>query len=403
MSTPAHLLFEQVTSDADDKIDDRAQIDSLSHNLHKDPYNLDYETINPYVAYVEDRPPSPSDNDDYYQQVIQPFTAAVEAQKKQQNASFWNAIATQIKLFFLSGFFVFFSKIQWKTFTATAVIHYVTLPLAPLFESIEVIANIYQIAVSRETDIKLWISLVVNIIKLIGVGLAVGLLLAGMIATNALFATVGGAAFVFALGLKTLFHAGMALYHLAKSFNSNLSKLQKSDHRHEALNHFTGGVICAALTVSSAFVMLKGFMLMAIVGAAVSFAGAIAGIGLMYKDYKRKQIEKDKIAATVAEDTIVPHRIANQYDYNYSHNFTVRESPARPAGCCPRQNPFKGFVSSLMARFSSTSPAKVSANMKKKNDDLGNISYPAPINAIKLPAANNSANIDGLIRKNKNV
>ncbi len=379
MSTPTHLLFEQVSPRTED--DKKNQPQTYSNNAsgytfsHYDAH-ADGFSQTPFAVTRAD---SPDSNNKYYHDVTKPFEDAAKASIKQENATFWNKVAIQIKLFFYSGFFAFFSQIQWKTFTATTVVHYVTLPLAPIFESIEVISNIYQIAVSHKTDHKLWISLFVNLVKFAGIGVAVGLLLAGMIATSALFATIGGAAFVFALGLKTLFHVGMSLYHLVKSYNPTLSPFKKSDHLHESLNHFIGGVISAALTVCSAFVMLKGLLVMAVVGAAVSFAGAIVGIGLMFKDYKRKQNEKDKIAANFDENNLSQDKILAYDNFNYSLS---KSSQAR--SCCTWRNPFKGLMSGLMAQFSTTSPADLTAQ-KKKDDNYGNIRQPVPIQATALP------------------
>ena len=245
-----------------------------------------------------------------------------EREKSRQSAAWWGAFLTNVKLFFMTSLFTFFSQLNWKILFQTTYLHYVMLPIAVAFETFEVITDTIQLIKADKTDYKLWISLGVNILRLAGVSVAVGLILSGLAAASTLFATVAGVAFTAAVGVKTIYHVGMSVYSVAKSMSVEDAN-EKSDLRHEALKHAAGAGIAGTLGVCIGFVMLHASVVMAAVAGMVCLGGGIIGFELMSIDYlrKKKMVEQYNFSRDTTDSSHTTQKVISAL--NHKHDQSV--------------------------------------------------------------------------------
>ncbi len=363
MSTNAHFLFEEDT-------DTQSQPPAESHLWTTAPQ--DYVVKDADLLLQSDTRP-----DDKNSIELSEDTDGKFRQKVQEKAAWWASILTALKLGFLVALFNFFRTSGLKQVFQTTALHYAMLPIAVAFECVEVITDSIQIIAAKKSTPKHWISLGVNLLRLAGVGLAVGLILSGIAVAGSVFATLAGAAFVFAVGVKTLWHAGSAIYCGIKSLTVK-NEEEKSNLRHEAINHTIGAGIAAALAVCIGFVMLKGSLLFAAVGMGVSGAGAIAGLGIMAKDYYRKQKAQQHLVSEAKDEIDNDPLLSKNYprdplapqvkhDPRYQSSYETSEQPTKSDWrCC---NPFAP-LGKLLNRLSIFPNSYVSAeDAKRKRDD----------------------------------
>jgi hypothetical protein len=181
----------------------------------------------------------------------------------------------------------------------------------------------FKAALAQTTDIKKanilnaktrqgLINIGIEAITTLAVLTAVAIALSGA----AIFGNIGGWIFTCTIGIETLIQGGRAIKNFYKGFfASGVDANEKSRYRKQALENAVGFVTGALSTVASAFVMLVGKPVMAILGIVAG------GIGVIYGLYDTITTRKKfTTAAIVIDKTLEDNAIKQKQHISYNNN-----------------------------------------------------------------------------------